>query len=92
LLNFDLIDRDQLPNGIDIGSVYESLREILPRVSQPTVGDVAFYPGGYVLFYLLNKDNKPFVIGMTPSGIVALDPNFAEPVGFGRPDYRRLER
>lgn len=54
----------------------------LEPVDQPGVGDLAFYPAGYVLFHFLDQGNKPFVIGMTPAGIVALEPDFAKPVGF----------
>jgi hypothetical protein len=47
-----------------------------------------FYPAGYALFWFVDRNNRPFVIGMTPTGIVALEPNFAERTGVGRPKYR----
>ena len=54
----------------------------LEPLDQPSVGNLVFYPAGYALFYFLDHDNKPFVIGMTPAGIVALEPDFAKPVGY----------
>jgi hypothetical protein len=39
---------------------------------------------GYVLFYYLDREGRPFVIGMTPMGIAALEPEFATPVGYRR--------
>jgi len=54
----------------------------LEPLDEPGVGDLVFYPAGYALFYYLDHDNKPFVIGMTPTGIVALEPDFAKPVGY----------
>lgn len=58
------------------------LFQALPPIDKPKVGDLVFYPAGYVLFYFEDKDRRPFVIGMTPSGIAALDPKFAKPVGY----------
>lgn len=58
------------------------LFEALPPASGPKVGDLVFYPAGYVLFYFEDKNHQPFVVGMTPAGIAALDPKFAKPVGY----------
>jgi hypothetical protein len=58
------------------------LYESLPSVTKPKVGDLVFYPAGYVLFYFKDRNGKPYVIGMTPVGIAALDPGFAKPVGY----------
>lgn len=63
------------------------LFEILPQASQPEVGDLTFYPSGYVMFYFQDKNNRPFVIGMTPFGILALDPEYAKPTGYRRISY-----
>lgn len=60
------------------------LWERLPSVPQPSVGDLVFYPAGYVLFYFVDQQQQPFVIGMTPFGISALKPNFARVVGYRR--------
>jgi cell division protein FtsB len=65
------------------------LLEALPSVSSPQPGDLVFYPSGYALFWFVDHQDKPFVIGMTPSGIVALNPDFAEIVGVRRPKYQR---
>jgi hypothetical protein len=56
----------------------------MPQDPQPRIGDLAFYPSGYVLFYFLDRSDRPFVIGMTPFGIAALEPGFATIVGFRR--------
>jgi len=58
------------------------LFDSLPPTSRPKVGDLAFYPAGYVLFYFEDQDRKPFVIGMTPAGIAALEPDFARAIGY----------
>jgi hypothetical protein len=47
-------------------------------------GDLVYYPAGYTMFYYIGDDGKPFVIGMTPLGILTLRPDFAQPVGFYR--------
>ncbi len=59
------------------------LREVLRATSSPNVGDVVFYERGYTMFYYVDQDNQPFVIGMTPFGILALEPDFAPIIGFG---------
>lgn len=59
----------------------------LVESSSPEVGDLVVYPAGYHLFYFKDKDNRPFVIGMTPLGIVALNPDFAKPIRFLRASY-----
>ena len=68
-------------------SLLEASRELFERLERgpgPDVGDLAFYPAGYVLFYFKDEHNSPFVIGMTPAGITALKPDFSSPVGYGR--------
>ena len=58
------------------------LFETLPPTDRPEVGDLVFYPAGYVLFQFADKDGNPVVVGMTPSGIAALAPDFARPLGY----------
>ena len=72
----------------DLLSRSRRLLEDLPAAATPQPGDLVFYPSGYALFLFLDQRRQPFVIGMTPSGIVALDPDFAERVGVRRPAYR----
>ena len=64
------------------------LYDTLPKVTSPQVGDLVFYPSGYVLFYFRNHRNEPFVIGMTPFGIAAFKEDFAAAVGYRRPRAR----
>jgi hypothetical protein len=64
-------------------SAREHLCGKLRRVTKPLPGDLACYLGGYTMFYFRDSRGDPFVIGMTPKGVVALDPDFA-----GSPDYR----
>ncbi len=64
-----------------------NLRKLLPRAGSPQLGDVVFYKLGYVMFYFRDQNGKPFVVGMTPDGIVAVDPNFAEIASYGRVKY-----
>lgn len=59
-----------------------------PTTGTPQPGDLVFYPAGYALFWFIDRNARPFVIGMTPTGIVALEPNFAERIGVRRPKYR----
>lgn len=68
--------------GDDPHSSSRILFENLRYVPEPEMGDLIFYPAGYVFFYFQNHRGQPFVIGMTPHGIQALDPQFAEPIGF----------
>jgi cell wall-associated NlpC family hydrolase len=74
--------------GADLLSRSRRLFRDLPTATTPQPGDLVFYPSGYALFYFIDQRREPFVVGMTPSGIVALDPDFAEPVGVRRPAYR----
>jgi regulator of replication initiation timing len=66
----------------------KGLRDLLTPASEPRIGDVVFYPAGYALFYFVDSRGQPFVIGMTPDGITALNVDFAKPVGFGRVAYK----
>ncbi len=59
------------------------LGEVLPSGDRPRVGSVVFYERGYTMFYFEDIDNTPFVIGMTPLGIIALKDDFAPVRGYG---------
>jgi hypothetical protein len=61
------------------------LRALFPvDATGRAVGDLVFYPEGYALFYFEDHNQQPYVIGMTPSGITALDPKFAAPAEYHR--------
>jgi DNA repair exonuclease SbcCD ATPase subunit len=50
----------------------------LPRSTEPPApGDVVLYPAGYALFYFRDHLDRPFVVGMTPFGVLALNEDFA---------------
>ena len=48
----------------------------LPSTDRPDLGDIVLYRSGFALFYMRDIDGQPFVIGMTPIGIAALEPDF----------------
>ena len=60
-----------------IGDVRSRLPELLPLRASPQVGDLIFYQQNYAMFYFIDSGGRPFVIGMTPLGILALLPDFA---------------
>ena len=63
------------------------LREILPTISNPKVGDVVFYEHGYAMIYFEYK-NQPFVVGMTPIGLASLTLEFGPKIiGYGKVSY-----
>ncbi len=71
---------------ISAGERYK-LREILTATTQPAVGDIVFYEGGYAMFYF-KYHNQPFVIGMTPVGLTSLTFDFGpRQIGFGKVNY-----
>ena len=69
----------------DLIAASRKLYDRLAPVSVPNPGDLVFYPAGYVMFYFKDAEDKPFVIGMTPVGITALQPDFAHVLGYRRP-------
>jgi hypothetical protein len=81
--------REANPSGAEM-KTGESLRTIahiwkeLSPISQPASGDLVFYPDGYVLFHFEDQNRRPFVIGMTPLGILGLNPHFAKAIGCRR--------
>jgi len=68
----------------DIGAEVSRLYKELEEVERPEPGDFVLYPGGYVMLYVRDGEGRPFVIGMTPFGVLPLEPDFAEPVGYRR--------
>lgn len=48
----------------------------LPHTAEPELGDIIQYETGFALFYLKDQRGAPFVIGMTPRGIAALNVDF----------------
>lgn len=60
--------------------------EFLRPVTQPSIGDIVYYKGGYTMFYY-ELENGPFVIGMTPIGILSLSPDFAPVLGYLQVPY-----
>jgi hypothetical protein len=49
------------------------------QAGAPRNGDIIIYGAGYTMFYF-DINGKRFVIGMTPQGVLALDPNFSPPI------------
>ena len=66
----------------DPGESSQHLFQSLRYKESPVAGDLVFYPGDIVLFYFPDRQGRPFVMGMTPKGIRAFDPAFAEPLGY----------
>ncbi len=51
----------------------------LPATETPQLGDIIRYENGLDMFLLQDAEGEPFVIGMTPVGIAALEPDFGVP-------------
>jgi cell wall-associated NlpC family hydrolase len=64
-----------------------SLPNVLMPTNRPSIGDLVFYERGYTMFYLVDENGNPFVIGMTPLGIHALELDFAPILGYGAVNY-----
>src|SRR5262249_47300093 len=90
---FILVEEKALAGQPGDGDLLARSRQLaanLPKAEEPLrPGDLIFFPGGYALFWFLDQNAQPFVIGMTPLGIVALEPSFAERIAARRPAYRR---
>lgn len=71
----------------DVPGELRLLRTLLKTESNPSVGDVVFYANGFTMFYYKDRSGRPFVMGMTPVGILCLDPDFAQIVGYGAVPY-----
>jgi hypothetical protein len=54
-------------------------RKSLPETDAPGLGDIIRYQNGFDMFLLQDARGEPFVIGMTPVGIAALEPDFGVP-------------
>jgi len=78
----------ELRPGESLAEASHSLYEKLPPTTQPKTGDLAFYPGGYAMFYFTEPREGPFVLGMTPFGVTALKSDFAKPVGYRQVQWR----
>jgi hypothetical protein len=63
------------------------LRDVLPSKEAPEVGDLVFYSFGYTMFFCRDDQQRPFVAGMTPFGILALRVDFAQIVGYAGVTY-----
>ena len=61
--------------------------QILTPVSEPALGDIVYYEGGYSMFYFEINSDK-FVIGMTPLGIIAQQVDFAPILGYLHVPYQ----
>lgn len=70
--------------GLDVRYM---LRKVLPPVSEPQIGDIVFYDRGYAMFYFEDENGVPFVVGMTPLGVLALKPDFLKVLGYGTVRY-----
>jgi hypothetical protein len=51
----------------------------LPATDTPQLGDIIRYENGFDMFLLQDAEGERFVIGMTPVGIAALEPDFGVP-------------
>jgi hypothetical protein len=74
--------------GESLSDASKSLYEKLPPTTQPKTGDLAFYPGGYAMFYFTEPREGPFVLGMTPVGVTAMKSDFAKPVGYRQVQWK----
>ena len=74
--------------GESLSDASKSLYEKLPPTTQPKTGDLAFYPGGYAMFYFAEPREGPFVVGMTPVGVTAMKSDFAKPVGYRQVQWK----
>lgn len=70
--------------GNSVNSAQDAIRQALPSEPEPAIGDVVFYSTGYTMFFFKDERGKAFVIGMTPFGVLALDPSFANIIGYGK--------
>jgi cell wall-associated NlpC family hydrolase len=76
--------RQYYPNlNIPVNPTQAELRQRLTTVTTPQPGDLVFYQTGYTMFYFRDESAQPFVVGMTPYGVVALQPDFAPIIGYG---------
>ncbi len=80
-------------NGIT-DRVEVSASQLIPHFERVSdgykAGDLLIYESGYCMIYFTNRytTTGPFVIGMTPSGILALRVDFAREIAHLRPVYK----
>jgi hypothetical protein len=72
-----MLTKYKLING-SLDDNHYALINMLKPVTQPAIGDIVFYETGYTMFYLMDTNGQPFVIGMTPLGVQALKYDFAK--------------
>ena len=72
-----------------VQSSAQQLSSSLDETDTAQLGDLIFYEGGYVMFFFQDGTGKPFVIGMTPFGILPLEPNFAKQVAIRKKPPRQ---
>ena len=89
LQSVGLLPGSQTRGESNLVTTSQNLRSMFPATQEPRVGDLMFYPKGFALFYFVDHRRKPFVIGMTPEGIVSLEPDFLPTTGIVRPSYHR---
>lgn len=53
-----------------------ALAQLPVEQGEAELGDLIFYEPSYYLFYLRDQDGQPFVLGMTPFGILPLQVDF----------------
>ncbi|MBN2351783.1 MAG: hypothetical protein JXD23_04365 [Spirochaetales bacterium] len=81
---------DRMGVKVPANATSEQLLKFTQPVSSPMTGDLAFYDGGFVMFYFKKTKGVPFCIGMTPVGVISLEVNFgARLIGYGRVKYPR---
>ncbi len=64
---------------VRLGTGVQAAIDGLAKTDTPKLGDLVLYRGGFAMFYLQDHQGNPFVIGMTPAGIAALQPGFGVP-------------
>jgi len=85
LVNCGLTDD---PAAVERGQFTENLE----RADQPEVGDLVQYEDEYYMFYFLDQEGSPFVVGMTPYGLQLFRFEFKEVVQIFRVPHREGTR
>lgn len=83
-----MTDRFRKPGAMPLteysSDLFARLRgEAIPQ-GQLQPGDLVIYETGYTMMYARDYQNRPFVIGMTPAGILPLEPDFAKQTAWYR--------
>lgn len=69
--------RQNLPESATWQDALHALEARKKAENKPSAGDIVSYSSGYYMLYGVDHDGSPYVIGMTPFGIVPLKPDFA---------------